>query len=397
MTYQHAAAYFVDTSQVHRLQKVDALFDEGWIQNFIFNHPESLPIDEIEPAFGPLLPVCRELRTKAGFADIIFINPLGLITIVECKLWKNPEARREVIGQILDYAKELAGMSYEEFERIALASQGGSIPSLYQIASTADDTLDEQTFIDRVTRNLKRGRFQLLIAGDGIREGVEQITSFLQQYGNLNFTLALVEYSLFKQPGEGSNGFFVMPRILARTYEIERAVVRIEGNGIAVTSPASLQVSSKFQGQRTTVSEQVFIENLQLSPQVKERFHAMLQQAKQQGMYTQPGSNSLILKTDTQDLNLAIFKPNGTFYNTGIASRTNDFGLPEIGERYLVELAGLIPGAYCNRSKNRFDWSVKTSDGNPKIENLLAVQDQWFDLVASVIEELSAKYNKSLS
>ena len=316
---------------------------------------------------------------------------------MECKLWKNPEARREVIGQILDYAKELAGMSYEEFERIALASQGGSIPSLYQIASTADDTLDEQTFIDRVTRNLKRGRFQLLIAGDGIREGVEQITSFLQQYGNLNFTLALVEYSLFKQPGEGSNGFFVMPRILARTYEIERAVVRIEGNGIAVTSPASLQVSSKFQGQRTTVSEQVFIENLQLSPQVKERFHAMLQQAKQQGMYTQPGSNSLILKTDTQDLNLAIFKPNGTFYNTGIASRTNDFGLPEIGERYLVELAGLIPGAYCNRSKNRFDWSVKTSDGNPKIENLLAVQDQWFDLVASVIEELSAKYNKSLS
>ena len=27
--------------------------------------------------------------------------------LIECKLWRNPEARREVVGQILDYAKVL--------------------------------------------------------------------------------------------------------------------------------------------------------------------------------------------------------------------------------------------------------------------------------------------------
>ena len=66
---------------------------EGQIQEFIFDHPELLPVDEIEPFFKPLIPLCRELSTPAGPADILFINDRGLITLVECKLWKNPEAR----------------------------------------------------------------------------------------------------------------------------------------------------------------------------------------------------------------------------------------------------------------------------------------------------------------
>ena len=40
----------------------------------------------------------------------------------EFKLWRNPHARREVIGQILDYAKDLASWSYEDLQRqISLA------------------------------------------------------------------------------------------------------------------------------------------------------------------------------------------------------------------------------------------------------------------------------------
>ncbi len=34
--------------------------------------------------------------------------------LVEAKLWRNPEARRKVIGQILDYAKELSRWNYED-------------------------------------------------------------------------------------------------------------------------------------------------------------------------------------------------------------------------------------------------------------------------------------------
>src|SRR4051794_25198310 len=37
---------------------------EAWLRD-LFQHPELLPVGDIDPAFGPLLPLCRELRTDA--------------------------------------------------------------------------------------------------------------------------------------------------------------------------------------------------------------------------------------------------------------------------------------------------------------------------------------------
>lgn len=69
------------------------LYDEGWIQNLIHNNPSILPVGELEPAFFPLYPVCRELKTSAGYLDNLFVSENGSLTLVECKLWRNPEAR----------------------------------------------------------------------------------------------------------------------------------------------------------------------------------------------------------------------------------------------------------------------------------------------------------------
>jgi hypothetical protein len=57
--------------------------------------------------FRPV-PICTELNTPAGPIDNFMVSPSGLPVLVECKLWRNPEARREVVSQILDYAKESA-------------------------------------------------------------------------------------------------------------------------------------------------------------------------------------------------------------------------------------------------------------------------------------------------
>src|SRR5688572_5879504 len=77
--------------------------DEAWLRDTIFTTPQILPVSEIDPTFGPLVPLCRELRTPAGPVDAVFINERGRLTFIECKLWKNPQSRREVVGQILDY------------------------------------------------------------------------------------------------------------------------------------------------------------------------------------------------------------------------------------------------------------------------------------------------------
>ena len=98
------------------------------------------------------------------------MNPLGRLTLAEFKLWRNPQARREVIGQILDYAKELASWGYEDLQREVSKTLKRPGNVLYELVR--ERAPDEAAFIDRVTRHLKRGEFLLLIVGDGIREDV---------------------------------------------------------------------------------------------------------------------------------------------------------------------------------------------------------------------------------
>lgn len=55
---------------------------------------------------------------------MLYVTPTGRLAVVEAKLWRNPEARRKVIAQILDYAKELSRWSYETIDaRIRDADQ----------------------------------------------------------------------------------------------------------------------------------------------------------------------------------------------------------------------------------------------------------------------------------
>lgn len=215
--------------------KASSGYDEAWLQRLIAQHPQALPIAEIEPFLEGAVPVCLELDTKAGPIDLLLVSPKGDIVIVECKLWRNPQARREVVGQILDYAKELPRLSYEAFEdaiRKAEPAAGAShADSLYQRVGGDGAGLAEKDFSDAVSRNLRRGRFLLLIVDDGIQEGVEAIADFLQQHAGMHFTLALVEIAIFKSHPDG---FMVQPRILAKTVMVPRGVVLIEDGHIAV-------------------------------------------------------------------------------------------------------------------------------------------------------------------
>lgn len=73
---------------------------EDWIQEQLDKNPGLLPIDEISSAWGPLISLGREIPLAVGFVDNLFVSPAGEVTVVEAKLWRNPEARRNVIGQI---------------------------------------------------------------------------------------------------------------------------------------------------------------------------------------------------------------------------------------------------------------------------------------------------------
>ena len=198
--------------------------DEAFIQALVHAHPGALPIAEIDPAFVGPVPICRELNTPAGAIDNFLITPSGMPVLVECKLWRNPEGRREVVGQILDYAKELSRWSSSDLQREVSRRLKREGNPLLDLVLAADPSVDEVAFNDALTRNLRRGRFLLLIVGDGIREGVEAIAEYLQEHAGLHFSLGLVEMPIYELP-DGSR--LVAPRVLARTANMTRNVVAV--------------------------------------------------------------------------------------------------------------------------------------------------------------------------
>ena len=132
-----------------------------------------------------------------------------------------------MIGQILDYAKELASWSYADLQREVSRALGRTGNVLYELVSGIDPGTNEADFVDNVTRHLQRGEFLLLIVGDGIREDVEDIVGFVQSHSGLHFNLALVEAALYR---EGASRLIVQPRVLARTEIVQRIVVENRGD-----------------------------------------------------------------------------------------------------------------------------------------------------------------------
>ncbi|GJD91611.1 hypothetical protein BHAOGJBA_5159 [Methylobacterium hispanicum] len=201
--------------------------DEAWLRDFLFAHPETLPVVDVDPSYERLIPLCRELGTEAGPLDIVYLDDRGRLVMVECKLWRNPESRRKVVAQILDYARAISTWSYSDLQRRVSAAtrRKGNVP--FEIARAVSPDLEEHVFVDRVTASMRSGRFLLLIAGDGIREDVSAMAELINRNAALGFSFGLVEVALYGF-GDAEAGIVVQPRVVARTQIIERSVVLLQ-------------------------------------------------------------------------------------------------------------------------------------------------------------------------
>jgi hypothetical protein len=233
------------------LQSGRDVVSEGDIQELVRAHPGCLPIAEIDPMFAGPVPICTELTTPAGPIDIFMVTPSGLPVLVECKLWRNPEGRREVVGQILDYAKELGRWSSSDLQREVSRRLKRDGNSLLEMVREVDSEVDEIRFNDALTANLRRGRFLLLIVGDGIRENVEAIAEYLQMHAGLHFSLGLVELPVYLMP---NGDRLVAPRVLARTTIVTRNVVALP-DGYALDEAEDPTRSTQIDPDRSASAE----------------------------------------------------------------------------------------------------------------------------------------------
>lgn len=353
-------------------------YSERWLQELIFHYPQALPIAEIDPGIGTLVPICIELQLKSGAVDNIFLTGDGDIVVVECKLWRNPEARREVVGQIIDYAHSMASWTYADLNAAVQASTtpDGHHPTgtVYEIVAGSTD-IDEIRFVDAVSRNLRLGRLLLLLVGDGIREGAETLSDYLQLHAGFHFTLGLVEMPIYRLP---AGGFIVQPRILARTVNIERGIVRIDDARLVVDTVTE---NARPISVRTSLSQERIIESIaERAPDFPAALKEFAAAADQHGVFIEPATKSLMVRWPSPDGDLftvGAFDLIGNFVTGSVGWRPNGLGLLDVAHGYLAKVAALVGGSV-KQTPTPDNWYVVIPGGKlPDAMTLLNRRDEW--------------------
>ncbi len=190
---------------------------EEALQTLIEKHPEVLPGKQMDPGSDdhPRFVLLRREVPAGGLSlDHLLVDQRGVLTLVEAKLFQNPEARREVIGQIMEYAaaareswgKGRAREGAAEF----WSRQGRHVDEI--IRETFGEDIDLEAFWTTVEENLQQGMIRLIIAADELRPEVRRIIEYL------NSQMSTVEiYGLeLRCYGDESKSLVLVPRLVGQ-------------------------------------------------------------------------------------------------------------------------------------------------------------------------------------
>ena len=149
--------------------------------------PADPSLDEAHVVFA------REVSTDSGPIDLIGIGSSGSITIMECKLAKNHQIKREVVGQVLDYAASLWETDLRSLSE-AFKARSGTDPfeAIRNAFGGDDESFDEGTCRSEVDRRLREGDFRLLVAVDRIDPELRRIIQYVNSRGGSGQGLRLV-------------------------------------------------------------------------------------------------------------------------------------------------------------------------------------------------------------
>ncbi len=115
--------------------------------------------------------------------DHLFIDQDGIPTLIEVKRSTDTRIRREVIGQVLDYAAN--AVTYWTIEEIIYRFEGQCKSSNKDSLLTIQDFLQGENepgnFWELTKTNLKAGKIRMLIIADSIPKELQRINEFLNE------------------------------------------------------------------------------------------------------------------------------------------------------------------------------------------------------------------------
>lgn len=159
---------------------------ENALQTFLQKYPGALLGNQFDMnnKDSPRLALLgREVTLGRWSLDLLLIDQNGVLTIVETKLTKNRDARRDVVGQIIEYGAHALKYCGNGLAKQKAADywtkQGLCLDQI--LYKEFGSEIDLKLLWDKAEENLKSGKIRLMIVADELRPEVREMIEFLQR------------------------------------------------------------------------------------------------------------------------------------------------------------------------------------------------------------------------
>lgn len=219
--------FYIDGDDHLTTMVVTAYEAEDVLQELLAQHPDLLAGRQMHP-HDPRrwMLVSREqgVPDKMGAShhrwslDHLFVDQDAVPTLVEVKRSTDTRIRREVVGQMLDYAAN--GVLYWPEDRLRAAFEatrmalGDDNPDQAVRELSGLEEEDIASFFSRVHENLQAGRVRLVFVADVVPDELQRIVEFLNTQMSPAEVFA-VEVRQYTAPGFA--GRTIVPRVFGRT------------------------------------------------------------------------------------------------------------------------------------------------------------------------------------
>ena len=251
------------------MEMTENVYDrEDDLQELLENYPDLIPGDQIS------LETPRKwilVKREAGipsedngsdrwFLDHLFLDQDGIPTLIEAKRSCNPEIRRQIVGQMIEYASNFTSHWTLEMIKANVELLHGGVEHILEESLSEIFDLEEVFSLENywlnVDKNLQAGKIRMIFIADRIPSELRTMVEFLNSQMNPAevFAVEVPQYT-----GEGLR--VLAPRLIGQTMrskakkQYSRANVRWDETSFFEAAKKSLPVETEYHSLRMLYEE----------------------------------------------------------------------------------------------------------------------------------------------
>lgn len=334
-------AVFVERNGVLSPMLSSAYADEDDLQTLLEKFPELLLGDEREESSPRYLLITREagVPDRVGASDRwsvdhLLVDSECVPTFVEVKRRRDTRIRREVVGQLLEYAAN--ARRHWPADRLRNEFLGSAPEAARTLEAFLGPDGDSERFWRDVQTNLDAGRIRLIFVADEIPDELRTIVEFLNEQMTQTEVLAI---EVRRYAGDG----------------LTTLVTSIIGDTSKAKETKAAGGSARSIWSRADVMDAI---GAGLGPDVRGEIERLLDWAESRGYGVRQGTGATaacMLVVPGQDRALFTFRADGSivFDHVRYYLRNEPFGSEPARAQLIERLDGLKDGGPAIRDRNR--------------------------------------------